>query len=235
LISDLDCSAFVGASLTIAKDGTLDLAGFTVTGGSGSAIICEKDCTIVGPGTVQGAQYHNIAATGWVTVNGATVLDSGSSSIIGKSVTLNGCTVSGTGASSCVGALKRIVVSDSVISDCDRAALEHVYSDKGRMDVSGSDIEGNKYGVAGKRISIVDTFIHNNQEYGVRGTTVTIEDSSVTGNWVPTCDPDGSQYCNDIQAVRLRVSNVTCNTSAVLERVTWTKTGENWGVCANDY
>ena len=46
LSGDLDCTGFLPSAVTI-QGGTLDLAGFTLTGGPNAAVFCEKSCKIV--------------------------------------------------------------------------------------------------------------------------------------------------------------------------------------------
>ncbi len=47
LAADLDCTGFGGDALVINAAGSLDLRGFTLTGGNLSAVYCSKSCRIV--------------------------------------------------------------------------------------------------------------------------------------------------------------------------------------------
>jgi hypothetical protein len=261
LTGDLDCSTTPGVSITISGDGKLDLAGFTLTGGPSSAIVCEGNCTIEGNGgTVRGAGANGIAAdggrisvanvtledngyagvlaapstwTGTVSVSNSTVRNN-AWGVIARRISLRDSMVTGQAAAG-LGAHQRVDIVNSEVSFNGRSALQA--TDRCKVEVVNSSIEGNGTsgtgnGIAGKVASVAGSTIINNWGGGLWAQSLRIEQSTVTGNDVgPGCDPI---TCADLTAAKLRFrAGVTCDTSAVIEK-SGAYTGGTWGVCAAD-
>ena len=60
LMNDLDCTGLALAAIDASR-GTVDLNGYTVTGGI-SGVHCSPSCTVIGPGTVTGAEQDGVTA-----------------------------------------------------------------------------------------------------------------------------------------------------------------------------
>jgi hypothetical protein len=243
--------------------GRLDLAGFTLTGGANSAIVCERHCTIEGNGgTIRGAGSNGVASpNGFIRVSNTTLEDNGYAGayagstggpleggisisnstvhnnewgLIAKQLSVTDTTVTGHIRAG-LAASRRVEIVNSEVSFNGRSALQA--QDRCKVDVVNSTLEGNGTSGSGG---------------GVGGQRVMVSGSSIINNHtggvygkavrVEQSTLTGNDVepgcdsieCADISAAQLRVrTGVTCDTSAVID---WNggPTGETWGVCAED-
>ncbi len=150
LTADLDCTGYTGGLFGLAveldKGSTLDLAGFTLTGGKHGVGcvtpcprgggICSSSCKIRN-GTVQGADATGILADK-VTLENVIVRDHGDRGIDGNRVTILGSTVTG----NVIGVVGvRVLVRSSTISDNGRGGV--VTTARGRARVYDSTLVDN--------------------------------------------------------------------------------------------
>lgn len=257
LIGDLDCSGDQNPAILLADDASLDLAGFTLTGGTSTAVSCQRDCTIVGNGgTITGAQLDGVVAPdgdvtasdvsisgnggngisawqkGRVTATNVTASDNGwgadgGGGIEAKFLTATGCTAEGNHRSGFFGA-KLVTVIASTSSGNRRGVYGHR-----RIVLVDSLVTNNSHGVYGrKRVAIEGSVIAGNVQGGVwsdRG--IEIATSTLVDNAeTPGCT---ESICADVVSlVRPRVDMVSCETSG---RYTY-RDGYvgSWEICAND-
>jgi hypothetical protein len=225
LVGDLDCSGLASApAVAVANHGSLDLNGFTITGGL-HGVQCAGSCTVTGPGTIRDAEFTGIAAAGTVTASAVSLLDNGNSGIYGKIVILDNSTVSGSGRGG-VTAEKRAVVSNSNFTT---AGEFGVYSYR-RAEMTNCDVVGSESGITGVTVAVSDSTLNDNEDLGVFGRTVKIENTTATGNGV-ICE---GEHCGDVLARRVRAVALTCDTSVELEWPSGVPTGQNLKICAND-
>jgi hypothetical protein len=93
LTADLDCSAYTGGWAVTIERGTLDLAGFTLTGNeteffpmesTEATVRCLANCDIVGPGVITGGANLGIYAWRRLTLTNVAVVDDGT--VIGDGI-----------------------------------------------------------------------------------------------------------------------------------------------------
>jgi hypothetical protein len=257
LTGDLDCSGDQNPAVTLADDVTLDLAGFTLTGGASTAVSCVRDCRIVGGGgTITGAALDGVVApAGDVVASDVSISGNGGSGISAwqkGSVTATNVTTddNGWGTGGGGGIEARFLTATGCA-----AAGNHRSGFFGAklVTVIGSSSNGNRRGVYGHRkIVLVDSLVTNNS-HGVYGRKrVAIEGSIVTGNvnggvWsdrvieiaTSTIVDNGEApaclewICADIVSmVPPRVSSVSCEKSGHYTN----RDGYvgSWGICVDD-
>lgn len=83
LTGNLDCTGYGGHALIIER-GSLELNGFTLTGGDYYGVHCLTTCWIKGPGTIQGAGWDGVRADGWTVAYGVVIRDNGLNGINGR-------------------------------------------------------------------------------------------------------------------------------------------------------
>jgi len=239
LTADLDCSAASGASIHVASGGTVDLDGFTITGGAGAGIDCEARCTIVGGG---GTVTGDGQSVGVYSEKGA--MEISDLSIIGRSTGIVGIRANITATNVFVGGAERdgiriqrgkLALVDSTVSANGLSGI--MGSDRARVRINGSVIDGNAaVGVSqAHTLSSTDSSFTNNLLGGIHGLKVTLTNVIATGNGlgVPICE-GGATNCADLSATKLVAgSTPTCDTSHRLDR-DLNGTGETLGVCALD-
>ena len=105
---------------------------------------------------------------------------------------------------------------------------------RSRVELDGSTLEGNEYGIANIRKAVVTNSPILDSDYlGIAAIGVRVEQSTVTGSGHdPECG--GTVLCADIAAHKLRADAVTCDTSVKLDYPSSNSTGETWGVCSLD-
>lgn len=237
LTGDLDCSSTEGFAVTLSPGGSIDLAGYTLTGGiGGGGVFCLGDCTVVGGGgSILAAvdpedDFHSTGVehplTGLRPFTPEYVLDVSGVTISGHSSGISGAFL--------------------VIRDCEITGAYTPYSGKG-VDISTSLITGNRNGGGGRTLRMSDTIVTGNDNgpsgrrvevrdssvYGNQGTGMTARGLRMTGSQVEgNCLSPSSSHCYDVKSDRRpRLTTTDCGTSA-----RWTRDGDwvTWGVCALD-
>ena len=257
LTGDLDCSGNQNAAITLEDDATLDLAGFSLTGGTATAVSCVRDCTIVGNGgTITGAQLGGVVAPvgdvtasdvsisgnggsgisawqkGRVTAMNVTVNDNGwggdgGGGIEAKFLTATGCTAEGNYRSGFFGA-KLVTVIGSTSSGNRRGVYGHR-----RIVLTDSLVTNNSHGVYGrKRVAIQGSVITGNVQGGAwSDRVIEIATSTLVDNAeAPACI---EWICADVVSMAPpRVDTVSCEKSAH-----FTNRGGHvgsWEICVDD-
>lgn len=87
LAGNLDCSGYGGPALVIER-GTLDLRGFTITGGLYYGIHCLNSCWLRGPGTIQGSGWDGVRADAWLVADGVVIRNNGLNGINARNPSL---------------------------------------------------------------------------------------------------------------------------------------------------
>lgn len=242
LVADLDCSGETTdePAVVLARGGTLDLAGFTITsraypdGSPTSVVRCDRSCRIVGPGVILGSS----------TAYGACV--EAKDFRPGRSVAVENATIAG----AWIGVLARnVTVEGSTISNnrsvgiwAGFARVEDSSITGNGLGADGSVMRGGVFGQIKSRVE--NSTVTGNGMSGVYGWKLRVIDSTVSGNDAYTdC---ASHLCIDIGAKdTLKTRNVVCESSLRRE-------GEdgmehffvnqslsegpfpNWGVCLLD-
>jgi hypothetical protein len=243
LTADLDCSgqSVEASTVTLGKNGILDLRGFTLTGYAATVdpfvtVACEKSCTILGPGTIVGSPYGDLQ----VVVGFGNHVPTNP-----RRITVRGATI--TGGSIGVSAPKLKIRSATITGNRGTG----VWSSSAKID--DSTITGNGFstedtipvGVLGwEEVRVRGSVITGNALAGIRAAEIRADDSEITGNDAdPSC---GAVLCADLAASdELTVKGSTsCDTSldedpmpapviAVGEPVPMGPI-PNWGACALD-
>jgi len=204
LTGDLTCSDD-GYAVEIEGSGSLDLRGFTITGGE-YGIFCDGSCKVFGGGTVTGAKEDGIGANKTVKVDGITSSNNGFTGVKGgRAVIVSNAVLIGNGKSGVQG-LVRVKLTDTTSQgNFYGAAADSVLSAR-RVTVTG-----NLYGgLAAERISALDSSVVDNDAGAQCGVMWSCAD--VFGSKKP------------------RLDTVTCATSAKGE----TLPAESWGVCSGE-
>jgi len=176
LAGPLDCTGFAGNAVTIVN-GSLDLRGFTLTGGDGDGIHCDGRCDIfsVPPGgTITGAKHDGIEVGSEVTKGKATITD----------IVITG---NGSWDTFQLGAIP----PDSGVVIWNRARLIRVTvsnvighgaigNNLGLEDCQIIDNEGD--GFLGGRAKIIASTIAANGGDGINADRITLSDSLIEGN-----------------------------------------------------
>jgi hypothetical protein len=185
LTDHLDCTGFTGApgAVMVSRSATLDLRGFTITGGRFNVLCGELrpdrfgvdrlhidgKCKVVGgAGTVIGAEAHGVTAN-TMTVTNLSILGAGQEGISAR---------------------RNATLSDVVIdgSTDTGARIDHV------AKITASSITGSG-------------------ESGISARKVILIDSTVTGSGLgPECDPP-ARCADLVTVKRPRLENSTCGTS----------------------
>ena len=205
LVQDLDCPT-TGPAVMVTSTGTLELRGFSLHGGE-YGVRCLRSCSVIGPGTVSGAEEDGIEADGRLMLSNVTS-------------TGNGFTGAKAGRS--------VRVLDSQLGGNQKCGAESL----GTLRASRSSMTGNYCGVAcnlSARLSQVT--ISGNTRGGVVASGIGLVDSSVTGN-MSDADCGVGLTCADLIAFARRpgLRSSTCGTSAKSEDLPTT----TWGVCSAD-
>ncbi len=168
LTADLDCSAESLAAITLESDAILDLAGFTLTGGTNNAVLCEGDCQVRSSspgGTISGAGANGIRGGQY-----------------GGDLRVRNVTVVGNAFDGISIPDGDLTIVDSVVSNNGGRGIYSNGVRKARM--RGTTVAEN--GESGletySRTIVLDSEFVNNGAYGVLANGVTIKRSSVTGN-----------------------------------------------------
>jgi len=206
LVQDLDCPLDAPA-IIMRSTGTLELRGFSIHGGE-YGIRCLHSCSVVGDGTVSGADEDGIEADFHLALQNVTSTGNGFTGAKAGHVAL---------------------VLDSHMEGNQRCGVQSL----GTLRVSRSIITGNGCGAGadGGRIRLSQVTVSGNALGGVYGGGIRLVDSSVTGNANdPRCGV--SVVCADLIAFERRpgVQNSTCGTSAMSGDPPTT----TWGVCSGD-
>jgi hypothetical protein len=237
LAGDLDCSAEISDAPTVLlENGTLDLAGFTITGrtltGTGGdetfeTVACGKNCAIVGPGTIVGSSVGKNAVVGftdWENGNRIKVINAtvsgGEFGVMARHVHMSGSTITGNRSTGIWAFFAR--VEGSTISG------------------NGLGVDGIvRAGVFGQIKSRVETSnVTGNGMAGVLGWKLRIDDSTVTGN--DAFADCGTRICADLAAnLSLKVRGGSCDTSLRVEEAAINQplpmgALPNWEVCTLD-
>jgi hypothetical protein len=227
LVNDVDCSGNP-YGLTILHGGSLDLAGFTITGGDGSAVTCEQDCSVTGPGTITEAGYNGIASLdGRVTANGVTFTLNHGAALAGKHVFAQSCTFEFNGQG--IHGRRRTSATTCQFLH-NRTGIGGI--DFTRIDVTDSSFIENEFAIAsGGRVTLKGSTVVDSQNAGVLCRNIKASDSTVTGNGAGGfCN----EACVDLGTYRLKAKGVTCDTSAVYTWPEFNPTGGTWGLCSQD-
>ncbi len=144
LTADLDCTGSASAAVTLMKKATLDLQGFTLTGGSAN-VACYKRCD--GGGCVnQGSQCAIVNGT----ITGAT-----SNGILGDRVTITNLTITNTGRG--VDTARKIVATNVTVT---QNRIDGLNGDL--IKISNSTVTGNGiFGLSGS-VNATDSNITGN-------------------------------------------------------------------------
>lgn len=214
LSADLDCTGFTGGiggtAVSVGRNATLDLGGFTIIGGF-FGVGCFETCPGGGEGACSDAGSHCTVLNG--TITGATA-----SGITGERVIVRNVTATGNGDIGVQG-YRRARAIDSTLTNNGADGIR-AWSVK----VERSTITGNaRNGAGGGKYS--------NGKYS-QG--VTIKESLVTGNATsPDCGTTAQPYCADVfSGTKPKVRNSTCGTSGSPHSVQGC--GRDWCVCTND-
>ena len=171
LAADLDCTGFAGDAVTL-SGGTLDLRGFTLTGGQQDGVECTDSCAVVSDpagGTITGSQGAGV----FVTLAGA-VLTLADVTISGN--TLNGVTGPGSGVvkvfratitgntkSGILAHAKRVLVYDSTLSSNGEAGVYDGIASRSTMSIKNSMVSDNGWnGIGGGKTKVQDSQVLNN-------------------------------------------------------------------------
>ncbi len=245
LSADLDCSAETvnAPTVILGNNGTLDLRGFTLTGRSSSGflatVFCSRHCTILGPGTIVGSSVSNNLSDDLQNVVGTD-----NDHLGGSIVDVENATITGGG----LGIYAHQVNVDHAVITNNRSV--GVWS--WRVKIDDSEISGNGLGSFGMArhgvLSVIKTRVRNstiagNARSGVSGRRLSIIDSTVTDNQVYSdCT---TKVCVDLEAEALRVPGTTCGTSLDSTRPSPSQPGsfvgqpitdsyKTFGVCTDD-
>ncbi len=209
LTGDLDCSGFEGSAVSI-ENGTLDLKGFTITGGQLHGILCERRCEIIGGGgTISSAGINGIRNAGRrITIHDLTIEESGVAGVgVPESpprdwrsrVQVSNCRFVGNGTRGIIA--RSAEITDSTFSDNGRDGVfiaksvivtgsffsghsdDGVYSEGKARFIDSVSVGNGLSGVrAVRKADIIDSQIFDNDRAGVTGPRLAISNSSITDN-----------------------------------------------------
>jgi hypothetical protein len=243
LTADLDCSgqSTEASTVTLGKNGILDLRGFTLTGYAATldpfvTVACEKSCIILGPGTIVGSAHGDLqVVVGFgnhvptnprrITVRGATITG-GSIGVSAPRLRLQNATITGNRGTGVWSSIAKI--DDSTITGNGFSTVETI-----------------PVGVLGwEEVRVRNSVVTGNAFAGIRAAEIRAHDSQTTGNDAdPSC---GSALCADLAASGEIVikGSTSCDTSLVEDAMPAPVivVGQpapmgpipNWGVCALD-
>jgi hypothetical protein len=208
LTGDLTCDGD-GYAVEIEGSGSLDLRGFTITGGE-YGVFCKIACKVFGGGTITGAVEDGVVAAKTVKVDGITVSNNGFTGVKGG---------------------RAAMVTNAVLTGNARAGVQGLI----RAKLSDTTSQGNGYGAVGDTaLTVIRSNVSGNLTGGVYSDRITARDSSIVDNDVDAqCGV--TLTCADLETgidskKKPRVDTVTCGTSS--KGVTLP--AETWGVCSAD-
>ena len=214
LSADLDCTGFAGGiggtAVSVGRNATLDLGGFTITGGL-FGVGCFEVCPDNGTGACSDAGSHCTILNG--TVTGATA-----SGITGERVTVRNVVATGNGENGVQG-YRRARAIDSTLTNNGDDGIRAWSVKVERCTVTGNG----RHGAGGGKYS--------NGHY-TQG--VAIKESLVVNNAASLdCGTNAQPYCADVfSGTKPRVRKSTCGTSGSPRSVPGC--GRDWCVCSND-
>jgi len=239
---DLDCTGFPGDAVTIER--SLDLNGFTLTGGLLSAVTCLKSCKINGPGTITGSGAFGVNIHGVGKVTEVNLTDNGLAGVqcFEKCKVRGPATISGNGNNGV--RASSATIRDVVLSGNSGPAVEAQNNkQRGRAKLRDSIVTGNGSGVlADRKVVLRDTTVSGNGQFGIlsgdspicekRGVAV-LRDSNVTGNGIDV-ECGVTIACADVATCmgtpKLK-GTATCDTSYMVGSGV---PGDDWDTCALD-
>ncbi len=212
LAADLDCTGFVGNAVTI-DGGTLDLRGFTLTGGTQNGVACARNCTVLSDppgGRIDGAG-------GGVSVFGDDLVP------LAPFVNVRISDVELDGHLAGASATGRLTLYDSTVSNPSDPFAELSGSSVKLVRTNVASLPGR---VVGDRVRIIDSLlaacgtteclngrvtvrnstVSGSGDAGIRGTQVSVIDSSVTGN-----AGSGVAFFGGPERLRVVRSGITAN------------------------
>lgn len=207
LTGDLTCSND-GYGVEIEGCGSLDMRGFTISGGE-YGVFCQSSCKVFGGGTITGAEEDGIVAVKTVKVDGITVSNNGFTGVKGGRVA---------------------IVTNAVLTGNARSGVQGLV----RAKLTDTTSQGNYCGAdAGAALSVIRSNVSGNLRCGLFSDRVTAQDSSIIDNDVDVqCGV--TLACADlgtsVDGKKPRLDNVTCATSYKGE----TLPADSWGVCSAD-
>lgn len=218
LTGDLDCSSTPVPSVVIQDGGTLDLAGFLLTSGNATAILCQGACTVLAGSLLNGE------AASYPTVYGVLGPVRGNRSpVVLHDVNFTGFVMAASAG--------RLSMEGGVVTGGRNGVSAR------RLSVHGAEFHHIEYDAVTAWIGdLVDTSVHDigtggvrlvqrgtvqgsslvaNGSYGLLGGKLHAVDSTIDGNCV---NPGTGDFpCADIMALYLRkpsvLENTTCSTS----------------------
>jgi len=226
LSGDLDCTGFDGWAITIGRKGSLELRGFTISGGQATrrVVFCTKHCEIIGPGAIVGAAGSGVQANGRVRIRNVSISNNGTA-VYALKVMLRDSTLADNSGG--VSAEKSASIFNSMITGSARRGVE-VQSLRG-----------------GAKARIVNSTITGNGGHGVSVSPkprcprcklppgrIIVRDSTITGNGLlPPCGVTSA--CADVASTSkpILLGTSTCDTSYLLGSGF---PGVNWRVCDLD-
>lgn len=242
LNADLDCTGFGGYVLTM-HGGTLTMNGHTITGGM-IGVQCDRDCKIVGPGTITANTFAGVNAQEvGLKMSQVDVTDSGGFGVqVWDKAVIDGPAVfSGNQSAIRVGSGAKL--RSVTISGNGEGVAAANNARTGTIFVTSSTITGNATGLSAQRgITVKDSTITNNGDFGVfaaggfnceKKAGASILRSNVTGNGTdPECG--SNKACADVATCKLppRVHvGSTCDRSY---KIGTGHPGDDWNVCTLD-
>ena len=210
LTADLDCTGFNDYAVELEPGGSLDLRGFTITGGE-YGVFCNGSCAVFGGGTVTGAVEDGIAALKTIKVDDVTSSNNGFTGVKGG---------------------KTAIVTNSVLTGNGRSGVQSL----GRVKLINIISQGNAGAGtdSGLLARIIGSTLTGNALGGALSDRISARDSSILDNASdPRCGV--SLACADVMTSDVgkkpRLNNVDCATSYKGGN---TPPGETWGVCSDD-
>jgi hypothetical protein len=210
LVGDLDCTADEVSgypAVTMAGNGSLDLRGFTITGGT-NAVQCEVRCQVFG-GSIGYGYLAGVSSLGRATITDMSIV--GRSPAVGAGKIIAERSTFTTNWSGLWAASGSVVMIDSVISD------------------------GAAYGVlADRRATLRNSSVTGNALSGVYTSKAVVRDSTVTGNATDAdCNVTGT--CADLYtATQPRLRRSTCDSSKRYGGAVIPGGDPDWGICSLD-
>ena len=240
LVGDLDCPEETEAAVTI-QNGHLDMRGFTIRGGE-YGVFCAKETGEIG--TATGEEIYKYVNC---SVSNGTIVDQTELGVDASKLKLTDVTIAPAGGFAII-ASKELRFANVTVQ---LPAGGRGIVGNGRIDGSNLTITGGRLGIAfAKKVSIKGMTMSGMTAYGVTGSTIRLENASVTdcgsngieGDKVRIIDSVVTGHSEvGVRAVRLRTagSTVTGNGTDLFsvhrpKVVTTTCDTSNWGVCAND-
>lgn len=208
LAGDLNCDPGHYA-VEIEGSGSLDLRGFTITGGE-YGVFCHATCKVFGGGTITGAIEDGIVAGKTVKADGITVSNNGFAGVKGGRVAM---------------------VSNSVLTGNARSGVQGLV----RAKLTDTTSQGNGSGAdAGAVLVVIRSHVSDNRHVGVYADRISARDSSIVDNGTDAeCGVTLScaDLATSVDGKKPRLDNVTCDTSY---KGPDTPPGDTWGVCSAD-